>query len=339
MTEPLSSRRRTTCRVAAAVIVAAFAALVLIVVCVLTPLQEVSFRWMGLAGVALPAAAVLAVVVTAAALVAVLAAHPRVSVRCWFAASVVVAWAVVAVLSWPTLQGIWSPRPVADGEELTVLTQNLWYRNEEPDRTARDVLARDADVAVLVEYTPEHAAAFADAGAADLYPYRWQEPRRLGDGMAILSKVPLGDVERLPMWSTALRTELLTDAGPVALVGVHPKSPSDFWGLQRWKIDYRTLTGLLEDAGPRTLVVGDFNANGAHRRFRELKAAASLHDAADEAGAGFGPTWPAAGWVPPLMRLDHVLIGDDIDVDRVEVLDDVGADHRGVEARLRIPPP
>ena len=39
------------------------------------------------------------------------------------------------------------------------------------------------------------------------------------------------------------------------------------------------------------------------------------------------------------MRLDHVLVGDGVGVDGVEVLEDVGADHRGVEARLRVPQP
>lgn len=37
------------------------------------------------------------------------------------------------------------------------------------------------------------------------------------------------------------------------------------------------------------------------------------------------------------MRLDHVLVGRGIGVEGVELLPHSGSDHRGVEARLRVP--
>lgn len=311
----------------------------LLVVTVVTWLQEVSFRWIGLAGVALPVAVALAVVATGAGVVAMATGASRRRRTGAMVVAVLVAWAVVAMLAAPTLRGLVAPRPAGDGAPLSVLTQNLWYQNEEPDATAAAVLARDADVMVLVEYTPALADAFRAAGADSAYRYRWEEPGELGGGLAVMSKVPMGHVQRLKTWSGAVRLDLETDDGPVTLYAVHPVAPSDYWGLRRWKGDYRTLTAALADAGPRTVVAGDFNATGAHRRFRELKSAAGLEDAQDVSGSGFGATWPANGWVPPVMRLDHVLVGAGIGVDSVDVLDDVGADHRGVEARLRVRAP
>ena len=40
------------------------------------------------------------------------------------------------------------------------------------------------------------------------------------------------------------------------------------------------------------MIAGDFNATGAHRRFRELMSVGGLRDAQDVSGAGFGATWP-----------------------------------------------
>ena len=37
------------------------------------------------------------------------------------------------------------------------------------------------------------------------------------------------------------------------------------------------------------------------------------------------------------MRLDHVLVGEGIGVQDLTLLDDVGADHLGVRATLRVP--
>ncbi len=337
---PERSGALTTRRVADLAIVVVLAALVgqvVVLVTVHTWLQEVSFRWMGLAGVGLPTAAALAAVATLAAVVAAVLGPRRRRRSVGLVGALTVTWGMVVVLGAPTLQGIVAPQPAGDGAEMTLLTQNLWYQNDDPGRTARAVMARDADVMVLVEYTPAHAEAFRAAGVREAYPYRWEEPGERGGGLAVMSRFSFDDIARLSTWSGAVRLELDVDGTAVTLYGVHPVAPSDRYGLRRWKGDYRTLTSVLLDAGPSTVVAGDFNATAGHRRFRELKSVAGLADAQDVSGAGFGATWPAATPLPPVMRLDHILVGDDIGVERTEILDDVGADHLGVEARLRVP--
>lgn len=328
---------RRAADLAIVVVVAALVGQVVVLVTVYTWLQEVSFRWMGLAGVGLPTAAALASVVTLAAVAAAVLGPQRRRRTVALVGALAVAWGVVVVLGAPTVQGIVASRPAGDGAEMTLLTQNLWYQNDDPDRTARAVMARDADVMVLVEYTPAHAEAFGAAGVRESYPYRWEEPGERGGGLAVMSRFAFDDIARLSTWSGAVRLDLDVEGTPVTLYGVHPVAPSDRYGLRRWKGDYRTLTAVLRDAGPSTVVAGDFNATGGHRRFRELMSVAGLADAQDISGAGFGATWRAAGVVPPVMRLDHILVGDAIGVQRTEILGDVGADHLGVEARLRVP--
>lgn len=326
---------------AVAVLAAVLVGQVVVMVTVYTPLQEVSFRWVGLAGVALPVAAVLAAVGTAGAVLAARAAPaaPAATDRRRRAVLVLVmlaGWVPVVLLAAPTLSGMVAPRPAGDGQEFTLLTQNLWYQHPDPAEMAAATLARGADVMVLVEYTPAHRAALLEAGMGEAYPHLWEEPGDLGGGLAIASTFPLERVERLPTWSGAVRVELRLDDGTITLYGAHPVAPSDRYGLRRWVEDHRTLSASVRGAPASVVVAGDLNATTGHRRLRKLMDVGGLVDAQDASGTGFGATWPANGWVPPVMRLDRVLVGEEVGVVSVELLDAAGSDHRGVEARLRL---
>jgi len=94
---------------------------------------------------------------------------------------------------------------------------------------------------------------------------------------------------------------------------------------------------LADTGGLPVLIAGDFNASTGHRAFRRLLREGRLRDAQDVGGGGVEGTWPSGWLVPPVMRLDHVLVGRGIGVEGVEVLPHNGSDHRGVEARLVVP--
>ncbi len=325
-----------------ALIVAALCAQSVVLVVVSTGLQEVSFRWMGLAGVATSVAAATAFGAALGALV-VLWSHPRRTVALAAIGAAAIAWIVVGALAASTLRGMVAPESATSGQPFSVLSQNLWFENTSPSSTAAGVLARSADVVVLFEYTPEHREALRSEGAREQYRYRWELPAAEGAGFAVFSRIPFEEPELLSSdrgdVRLGARVTLELDSGPVELLAVHPVSPSDYWGLQRWMIGYRDLTVAVRDAGPDTVVAGDFNATAGHRRFRSVMAAGGLRDAADAAGAGFAATWPDRGIVPPVMRLDHVLVGPGVGVEGVEIVASGGSDHRGVEARLRFPRP
>ena len=147
-------------------VLAALVGQLLLLVTTFTWLQEVSFRWIGLAGVALPTSVALATVGTVAVVVAIATGPVRRRRTVLLTAGMLASWGTVVVLGAPTLQGMVAPRPAGDGAPLSLVTQNLWYENDDPDATARAVMSRDADVMVLVEYTPAHARAFRDGGCS-----------------------------------------------------------------------------------------------------------------------------------------------------------------------------
>jgi endonuclease/exonuclease/phosphatase (EEP) superfamily protein YafD len=239
----------------------------------------------------------------------------------------------------PTVAGMVFPERSTDGVRLSVLAQNVWFENEDPATTLDAAMKRRADVVVLTEFTPEferHLDERAVAGWRS-YPHQWRDARPGGSGLAVLSSFPFEEAVRVPLSMPAVRVRLRVGEGLVDLYAVHPVAPSDRWGLLQWQNDYRVLIGDATDAGPMTIMAGDFNATRGHRTFRRLLEAGGLRDAQDVAGAGLAGTWPSGGALPRVMRLDHVLVGEGIGVEAFEVLPFIGSDHLGVEAVLRVP--
>jgi endonuclease/exonuclease/phosphatase family metal-dependent hydrolase len=80
------------------------------------------------------------------------------------------------------------------------------------------------------------------------------------------------------------------------------------------------------------VVAGDFNAT------RDLP---SFHAFLDDGwcdvadGHGMLSTWGAGGRLPPLLRLDHVLVSPDVGVRDVHRTRSVGSDHLGMLADLQ----
>ena len=60
----------------------------------------------------------------------------------------------------------------------------------------------------------------------------------------------------------------------------------------------------MADLPAPLVVAGDFNATQDHRQFRDLLNSNGYHDAADDAGAGALPTFPADRSVGPIARID-----------------------------------
>lgn len=298
-----------------------------------TAIQELGYRFVGTAALGELIALGLALMTTVGAVLV------RAAPRPWRHAAVVAVlpWVVLVWITAPTLQGLIAPERASGGTEFSVLVQNLWYENTDAGPSVDALLDRDADVLVVVEYTPDHARAFAAADVESRYPHRWEEPVAKGPGLAIFSKLPFSEPTILPLTLIGVRTELRVDDHDVTLFAVHPVSPSDLYSLPMWQRDLRELASAVGAAGPATVVAGDLNASAGHRRFRDVQQAGELRDAQDVGGGGFVPTWPVDGFIPPVLRLDHILVGPDIGIVDVSIIGPLGADHRGVEARLQVP--
>jgi endonuclease/exonuclease/phosphatase family metal-dependent hydrolase len=124
----------------------------------------------------------------------------------------------------------------------------------------------------------------------------------------------------------------------VTVVGVHLPAPQRSGAIPFWRRELRAVARDAERGGS-AVVAGDFNADDGHVAFRSMVDDAELRSAQDHAGGGPGATWPAA-WrpVPPLLRLDHVLVGEAVGIEDFGFLPRLGADHLGVRADLVLRP-
>jgi Lipid II flippase MurJ/Endonuclease/Exonuclease/phosphatase family len=124
------------------------------------------------------------------------------------------------------------------------------------------------------------------------------------------------------------------DGRPVTLTAVHPLAPThghaDIWQRELTLI----RQALAEVDGPQ-LVAGDFNASRDHRPFQDLLAA-GFRDCADFSQSRSWPgfTWPAAGGMLPVMRLDHVLVSRTATVRTTRAIRVPRTDHHGMLAAI-----
>ncbi len=299
--------------------------------------QESSARFMAVSGMAAQLLVVLCGVGTFGAVLTL--GEIRQSARSWFligAVGVVVLWCVFFFVAAPTLASRSHRKANGATPEFSLVVQNLWYSNKDPDRTARDVLALAPQVVVLLEYTKAHADAFQSAGSAQKYPYRYEVAQPFGHGIAVLSTIPFTNPKDLGLSGAGVRVSLQLHQGVVDLYAVHFNSPSSIWDIPRWRSDFVRTTALLDQVGSSTVVAGDLNATEGHMRFRELLQRGRLTDAQDLASVGFATTWPASGRIPTLLRLDHILLGYCIELNSFSRLPPNGSDHLGLSAGLSL---
>ena len=102
-----------------------------------------------------------------------------------------------------------------------------------------------------------------------------------------------------------------------------------------WQRELALIRQTLATVDGPQVVAGDFNASRDHRPFRDLLAAGFL-DCADFSQSRSWPgfTWPAAGGMVPVMRLDHVLVSRTATVRMTRAVRLPDTDHHGVLAAI-----
>jgi vancomycin resistance protein VanJ len=215
--------------------------------------------------------------------------------------------------------------------DLRVLTHNVDAANPDPERTARDLIAADADVMALEELTAGDLKIYKSA-FAKLYPYQVSR-----DTVALWSKYPVVETKSVDVgfsWTRALRAEVSTPEGKVAVYVAHLASvrvgTSGFTSDQRNNTIKALGRQIADERLAGVIVMGDFNGTANDRSLAPLTA--GLRSAQGAAGTGFGFTWPSAF---PMARIDHILVRG-VTPTKAWVMSPTGSDHRPVVAELRI---
>jgi endonuclease/exonuclease/phosphatase (EEP) superfamily protein YafD len=224
---------------------------------------------------------------------------------------------------------------------LRVLTLNVLGGRADPAAAVQEIERHRVDVLVVQELTPDMVHRLADAGVDTLLPFSHLDPRPGPNGTGLWARWPLTPLPPVPgLVAAAPRARIEpVDGWPLTLTGVHPRPPTRRRS-RRWQRELAALRSALVATGGQQVVAGDFNATRDHRPFRDLLDAGFV-DCADAARQRSWPgfTWPTGGRIPPVMRLDHVLVSQPgTTVSESQIIRVPGTDHRGVLAVIQLVP-
>jgi endonuclease/exonuclease/phosphatase (EEP) superfamily protein YafD len=121
----------------------------------------------------------------------------------------------------------------------------------------------------------------------------------------------------------------------VRLKAVHPAPPVNASAAPTWQDALAAHPGS-DGRGNVRILAGDFNATLDHAELRKLLGRGYV-DAADAVGKGFVWTWPALRRRALPITIDHVLVDERVEVEKVTVVRVPRSDHRAVIAVLRLP--
>ena len=226
-----------------------------------------------------------------------------------------------------------NPAPAGGARTLTVMTANIYANHGDPVQLIEEAKRADVDVLVVSEITEWALSRMDEAGLAELLPYRIGTFEGGVQGTMVFANERLGEPERLPTQFECW----VVDVGALSMIAGHPVAPILAGGPPQWREEHRMIHRAAVD-GDVDLIVGDLNASADHAVIRELEDA-GFRDAAEAVNAGWQPTWPANGmgplsWLPPFVRIDHVLVGPELAVLDVRTVDIEGTDHLAVIAEV-----
>ena len=238
------------------------------------------------------------------------------------------------------------PTDVGAHKDIRVLSSNLRYGRADPASFV--ALAKSsADVITVAELTPEAVSRFNDAGIAEAFPHSLliPAPGPGPGGIGLWSRYPLTPLSASRHRGVQMPAARLAVPGlrhdPV-LASAHIMSPvSDRQNtVEDWRNGMAGAKAQLNDfaaaAGPGAVIVGgDYNSTPDMRQFRDLLTD-GYHDAVEQTGSGFAPTYPSDTWFPPVITVDHVLTRNAVAAS-VMTIEMPGSDHRSLLATIEVP--
>ena len=219
---------------------------------------------------------------------------------------------------------------------LRLLTVNARGGAADPVALLRTLRRHNVDVLAVQELTPQMVRRLAAVGLAQLLPFSHLDPRPGSQGTGLWARWPLTPLPPVPgLFAAAPRARIDPSGGrPVTLTAVHLLAPMH-GRADIWQRELALIRQTLATVDEPQVVAGDFNASRDHRPFRDLLAAGFL-DCADFSQSRSWPgfTWPAAGGMVPVMRLDHVLVSRTATVRMTRAVRLPDTDHHGVLAAI-----
>ena len=219
---------------------------------------------------------------------------------------------------------------------LRLFTVNARGGAADPAALLHILRRHGVDVLAVQELTPHMVSRLVAAGLTQLLPFSHLDPRPGAMGTGLWARWPLTPLPPVPGLTAAAPRARIDPLGglPVRLAAVHPLALVH-GHTDIWRRELAMIKQTLATVDEPHVVAGDFNATRDHRPFRELLAA-GFADCADSSQNRSWPgfTWPTAGGMLPIMRLDHVLVSSTATVPMTRAIRVPSTDYHGVLAAI-----
>jgi endonuclease/exonuclease/phosphatase (EEP) superfamily protein YafD len=259
--------------------------------------------------------------------------------RWWLlgAAGVVVALHLAWVLpDYRPAQSI--PAEAQSAPRITLMTENVYFGNPDYSAISAEIGAVDPDVLFLQEFSQRLEVQLRADGIEDRYPYRHTALENRYYGVALYSKLPLGDVSVVEGGGRPyIRATVQVGDQTVTLYDLHPTSPGFGRNVAaNWNNGWEAISTALDAEPGLVIAAGDLNMDQHHRWYHKLKSIGFV-ESHEERGRGSATTWPQ-GRKLRRIRIDHVFHSKGIVCLSIREGRGQGSDHKPVIAVLAIVP-
>jgi endonuclease/exonuclease/phosphatase (EEP) superfamily protein YafD len=231
------------------------------------------------------------------------------------------------------------PQPAwaASAPSISIASANVLFENRSPTQGVAALAALDVDVIVLLELTPEWVESMRSAGLLDRYPFQEMTPvKGAATGSGIFSKVPFAAKQVDKAQARLVHSvDVVVGNQTLQIVELHPQAPSAGTVLDSWRKQIEGHAPIVDKRQGPMVLIGDLNASYLHPPFRKLLSH-GLRDAHELMGTGLTFSYPLGDRVPPVTRIDHALITNDIAALSLDEVTIPGSDHRAFVTRLAV---
>lgn len=225
-------------------------------------------------------------------------------------------------------------QPQHTTETLTAFSTNLYGSSTNHTGIREELRESAADVVSLQELTPEWVISLAPVLQA--YPHQIFAPRECCHGIGFASKYPIVHHEIVDIGNgiPAIRATLDVHGRLVDVWSVHTLPPNQARYTGLWVEQTDRLIHHFRNRERTTIAMGDFNASPTSRTYHRLIELSHLDGAHERLGRGYATTWPNGTLPLPPIRLDHMLVSQDVAVRSMHEGVGEGSDHRPLTALL-----
>ena len=220
---------------------------------------------------------------------------------------------------------------------VSVMSFNILGLNDDWDAVLKMITQNDPDILVIIEYTSDWVLPLKQLNS--VYPYRIEQPRWHGFGIALFSKLPFSHYETYRLAPDTTDSPMIVadvDLGeqqPLRVAATHLLAPMGYTRMAIRNQQLRETAEVIPADGQPTVLLGDFNCVPWSPFLRDTLTTTQLQDS--RRGFGYQGSWPSDFW-PMRIPIDHAFVSKNVSVIKRETLKSpTGSDHFPILLELR----